>query len=646
MSNIYNNNNESLLRDSVLRVGTVTEVSGLKVSVTVDKEKNSSDIFFNGELIRNVSVDSFIEIRKGFIKLIGKIEGEIIKKEIVKKDDVEKYISNMFTRTLTLSLIGYIDIIGKFIGGRPKELPLIGNEAFIITNNELEKIYDINDGNNDLCITIGKTYTEEMPVRISIDKLFGSHIAIFGNTGSGKSNTLAKIYNEFLTHKDIKENESIKTNCKFLLLDFNGEYSSEESIITDKNIIKLSTNKENGGDKIKLKQDTFLDVNFFSIISEATEKTQKPFLKRALSYYKKFSLNKNKETYIQNILKQQVERILTMSEKDTAYLLLDYMQTILNFYKKNEDEYKKYLCDDINWHDTNKYFYKLTLANDKSYKTNLQVSENCIKTTKIYVEALNFKLEKENTLDNIIIFMYIQLVNDILSNRAKDEHISPVINRLISNKSDIDKVLDISKSEDFFEGKNFMVIDLKDTNLQIKKIIPLLICKSIYDEYKVNKNDKSKYLNIIIDEAHNILSDMSKREADSWKDYRLETFEEIIKEGRKFGVFITISSQRPMDISNTITSQMHNFFIHKLVNNKDLDAIKNAVSYIDKLSEDTIPTLPPGTCIFSGTASSRPLLLSVEKLNDEQSPKSETIKISNIIKLQINQSIDDDEPPF
>lgn len=56
---------------------------------------------------------------------------------------------------------------------------------------------------------------------------------------------------------------------------------------------------------------------------------------------------------------------------------------------------------------------------------------------------------------------------------------------------------------------------------------------------------------MIIDEAHNILSESSNRESESWKDYRLETFEEIIKEGRKFGVYLTIASHRPADISST-----------------------------------------------------------------------------------------------
>lgn len=83
--------------------------------------------------------------------------------------------------------------------------------------------------------------------------------------------------------------------------------------------------------------------------------------------------------------------------------------------------------------------------------------------------------------------------------------------------------------------------------MEFKKIIPLIICKYFYEKQRQSFYNRS--LHIIIDEAHNILSTSSKRESQTWKDYRLETFEEILKEGRKFGTFLTISSQRPSDIS-------------------------------------------------------------------------------------------------
>lgn len=105
------------------------------------------------------------------------------------------------------------------------------------------------------------------------------------------------------------------------------------------------------------------------------------------------------------------------------------------------------------------------------------------------------------------------------------------------------------------------------------------------------------------------MSENSSRESQEWKDYRLEVFEEVIKEGRKFGVFLLIASQRPSDISSTIISQLHNLFIHRLVNECDLKAIAISVSFIDKLSFDSLPILDSGNTIFTGTAVEVPVLL-------------------------------------
>ena len=83
------------------------------------------------------------------------------------------------------------------------------------------------------------------------------------------------------------------------------------------------------------------------------------------------------------------------------------------------------------------------------------------------------------------------------------------------------------------------VVSLRDVNLAMRKVIPMLLCKQLYDQKKDADPSGQRYLNLIIDEAHNILSTQSSRETEAWRDYRLETFEEIVKEGRKFNVFLT-----------------------------------------------------------------------------------------------------------
>ena len=168
-----------------------------------------------------------------------------------------------------------------------------------------------------------------------------------------------------------------------------------------------------------------------------------------------------------------------------------------------------------------------------------------------------------------------------------------------------------------------VVYSLLNANQEQKKLIPLVVAKYAYREQKQRgQSNPLSSIHLIVDEAHNILSYASQRESESWRDYRLETFEEIIKEGRKFGMYLTVSSQRPSDISPTIVSQMHNYFIHRLVNDDDLRAIAKAVSFIDAATNSMIPVLPQGACIASGTAIPYPTQIQVEKMPTNKQPKS------------------------
>ena len=162
----------------------------------------------------------------------------------------------------------------------------------------------------------------------------------------------------------------------------------------------------------------------------------------------------------------------------------------------------------------------------------------------------------------------------------------------------------------------------------------MLISKKIYTDHKIAHNKNSqRFLNIIIDEAHNILSKESFREAESWKDYRLETFEEIIKEGRKFGVFLTVASQRPHDISDTIISQLHNYFLHRLINNHDIKAVEKTIAYLDKLSVEYLSILPTGTCILAGLLAHVPVTVDIGKIEpDTCEPDNKTVQLTDIWK--------------
>ena len=150
----------------------------------------------------------------------------------------------------------------------------------MLQNDEFNQVHNfLRPG--DVPITIGTLALEKgQDIEVGIDSLFASHIGIFGNTGSGKSYTLAKIYRELI--QKYKDHPGFRENAKFFLIDFNGEYVDPEftDIIVDaqyKDVYNLSTRNDNG-DKFPITLETLSGPEFWSVFLEATEKTQRPFL--------------------------------------------------------------------------------------------------------------------------------------------------------------------------------------------------------------------------------------------------------------------------------------------------------------------------------------------------------------------------------
>ena len=592
-----------------MRVGEVCGVDGRRIYVLVDRNKNLSDMFLDGDILKNISVNSYIEIRKGFLSIIGRVEGEKVEPDLRPAGDMLRESADRYKRILTVSLSGYINEAGVFQGGT-RELPLIGNEAYIVTREKVHQVHNLARP-DEPSITVATIFGEDFEIKLPIDGLFNSHIAIFGNTGSGKSNTLAILYQELVSTLAARNVSAFRDNAKFVLFDFNGEYAAANCITSSKKVYHLST-REDSGDKMPISSNALMNIETFAILADATEKTQKPFMRRALRLFKSIEDAGDPTAYCRAILQKRIRETLQMSDKARAHLLIDYFREILDDEADPADDND--IIGDLEWHNMVAEFF---IRSSHDY---LRSNPVAIAQTRIYERAAHFEFS-QNLLSNVIACMYIQMITDVLANRAQNEHIAPVINRLKSKRQDIERLFDLD-SENSFWGQNFVVVNLDDVNLDMKKTIPLLLSKHLYADQK--KAEGQKTLNIIIDEAHNILSTESFREAESWKDYRLETFEEIIKEGRKFGVFVTIASQRPNDISPTITSQAHNYFVHRLINERDLQTMASAVSYIDRVTEESIPTLPTGTCIFSGVASQMPLKINIMPLSNESRPRSAT----------------------
>lgn len=622
-----NTNKKAMLEKKAFsKIGEVVEVEGRRVIIKVDNDKNITNLFFEGEIYRNVGIGSHIKIERDFLFLIGKINREFLKekKGFLSSSDLLK---SDFDRFIEVLIIGSIE--GGIFERGIKELPFLYNEAFLMSENEVKKIYYLPRKNK---INIGRALFDEIDVEAGITNLFASHIGIFGNTGSGKSNTLAGIYHNLF--QTVKENFIGKS--KFIILDFNGEYTNNYSIVPNKLNINLSTRVSS--DKISI-DESWLDEEFWAILLQATEKTQKPFLKRALNFYSNLNRVNDTETirHLNNFFCYVFKKILNkegVSNKEIDSFN-NLKSCIKNFYEiENEDDYME-IFRAYHLFNNNLCREKLNHENDVTVQKlffGAHQNSNVDREVRLFKSKLDSVSSGVN-INYLKLFeasLVIRLVLDTLDNTAQFEHIAPILHRFQKRNKEISKIFNIGNVSFLTESQTqpIVSISLKDVNTEMKKIIPLVITKKAYDQHKENPSFNT--LHLIIDEAHNILSEDSTRETESWKDYRLEVFEEIIKEGRKFGIFITISSQRPSDISNTLISQLHNVFIHRLINDNDLKTISKTISFLDKISYDSLPILPAGACIFTGTATETPIALQVPLLEKKYQPTSETINLEKL----------------
>lgn len=573
-------------------VGEVIAVHGVKVSIKVFEESNKDTLFYDGTKYKGVSIREYVQIERGFKKIICIVEGEYLDEKRI--DDDYHHV-----RTVDLKPIGYFEA-GKFFEGI-KHLPLIKDPVYLLEENKLSDIY----GNVGGEFVIGKLLKEEFPVSLPWQKLFNSHIGIFGNTGSGKSNTLTNLYTTLFDRKI----DAIKGKSRFVVVDFNGEYTNGQLTTAEhKRIYNLNT--RNQEDKFPLAKEEFWDTDTLSLLFQATQNTQKPFINRIIKGKLKFDTDANFLNYI----KSTYEKVFTTASPhpELLDLIRDITDTLANDAIKNT-------LKTIGFHGNQKKFY---IAGGTYFDSDGASYRNKLKNE---VDALTLP-RSLGDLEQFSIRCHIQLIRDLISGYVQFDFIQPLLKRIDSSLSNLTKVIRVTDRP--VVNKTVTIISLRKCNQDIKKVLPLLIAKHYYNPHKANvANPPDKTIHLIIDEAHNVLSQQSTRESESWKDYRLETFEEIIKEGRKFGMFLTLSSQRPADISPTIVSQIHNFFIHRLVNERDLFLIDNTISTLDSMSRGMIPNLSRGSCVITGTAFDLPMLLQINELEKEKQPDSEDVDL-------------------
>ena len=588
-------------------IGKVIEIANTSITVALTDSSQRPYKIIDGEPIRIGGVGDFIRVDSDIYEITN------VKTSLDKT--VGHHIEADSQKILQCALVGYFQK-NVFHQGNSGNSPNIFENVYTITDEELVEVYA--GTKEETSIVSGKyLYADDLNFRIDINNFFASHILIVGNTGSGKSNSLNTIYSKLFQSVDTKES-------KFFVVDTNGEYSKAFSEI--KEIKRFNSyNSE--------KNDVHIPINLLSnedwkLLLEATEKTQYPIIKKVWNGVTRNIFEKGDAEigkYICSKLIDCIVEILNSSSSanirlssihslkdDIQYMRGDFYESLISIFEcfeavavnGNRIVNKSSVFDDIT----------PSLVDEiKSYEIETDLEE-------FSVYDFGFLLNLEHTFRT---FKY----------NSNENNTSPMIARFNSNQNQFSRIFTNYSSstpktniiDSVFGKSNIVVCDVAKATKDIRRIIVTFICGKLYREFIDSERGKTS-LHLIVDEAHNYLSHQKTDGEDPIAKTCIETFEAIIKEGRKFGVFLTMSTQRPSDITGTLLSQAHNYVIHKLVNPRDIEIIKNTVPFIDQKSISMLSILAPGQAIFSGTAFNRPNIIQVEYMPNTE-VESQTIKL-------------------
>lgn len=597
------------MKSNIKKLGVIVGVDGDISQVGMYHLSNDAEYLWYGDVLQGAKIGAYLTILQNNVKIIASVVTEKVadQQNTIRSTEFDnRFSKNSINRIVHLKTKGVIEN-GEF-QVTSQYVPMIGNEVCITSKKDLELIYGIDK--SEPTISIGKSILEGQVVPLSINKIFASHIGVFGNTGSGKSNTLHKLFLELFRSE---YQEKILEHSKFYVIDFNGEYTKNDSFgITgnQKKVYEINT-KNQTTDKLPITSDYLFDPDILSILFGATSATQVPFLRKSLKIWNEKHFNGKS---IAHFVVGTLKRVLTTGNSAS----LDSKDNWISVAEKHVDSNLLSVLKSNLYYNYNKesYYTKVNAANKYIINPNTPIADdqiNYLKIDKIEL-ALGNAFELLSEIDRLKFHLEFQKVHQSAWKSTNIEHINPLFHRIDTALNSLKKVVEVKGSiEGDFSSLN--IINLVHANQEITRLIPMLISKMVYDKQKakIAGNDVTCTSHLIIDEAHNILNAQNHSVGDTWQDYRLNIFEEIIKEGRKFGFYLTLSSQRPADISPTILSQVHNYFIHRLVNDNDLRMLVNTMPTLDKTSFNKIPSLGKGEVIITGNAIQVPVFVKVEK---------------------------------
>lgn len=589
------------------------------------------------------------------------VSGEVIVCEVV---SIMDYVSpNIQTskynldssREIVLKPVGTINRDGKFSLGVGIFPSLYADVEIVLTSDLdliLEGVKERDEGvtsgiHRSFNIGVSKSMLN-YPINLCIDTFFNIHTAILGNSGSGKSNTVAHILQQIL-----RKDKNFAIGAKTILFDSNGEYKKAFTAAGLTNEIDVKfykpTTIKNDLDK---GQETFPLPYYLMNLDEwlgflmASELTQKPFWDKVLQMTFKFykivnEAGEDNDSFV-NYFKWKVLNILALvnSQVDSDTVRITAARSVI------------FRCEQLIIEEERLKSIRDFLTNAEN-KCNISFGNNNSELSK-FIELAKKDINEESAMKidsqklqsgayydyrflNIAVEMTL-LEEEARGNVRIREYASTMMTRLdyfLNNRecafmkaedkeyqSDDDYLKSVFGIGERKKKKQLIVIDSSEINAETLELLTSVVSRMLFDYRKrlYGEARRQHPIHLVMDEAHRYI-----RKSGGYI-LRENIFEKIAREGRKYSLYLMISSQRPSELSETVLSQCGNYIVHRIQNEIDLKYVYSVLPYFSEDFANKIKQSVPGEALIFGTCVPMPLQVKVPRANPD--PDSDNCKVS------------------
>lgn len=573
----------------------------------------------------NVLVKLAIDINK---------QPNLVNLHVVFEDSTKKVVAeivNVNQTIMTANIVGEINNT-TFVPGTAKK-PSFKSLVRLIRADELGLILGDQSINQTVTNFGTSNVYDGYKINVNINDFFSNHFSILGNSGSGKSCSVASILQKLFSRNNLTP-----INSNFFFFDAYGEYGNAFSNLHQINPLlnyKVYTTNTKSNDNNVLRIPAWLlDVDDLALLLDATTPTQLPIIEKTLNLVPILTGNSSSVIRKKNdIIARAVQDILLSGNDSTK--IRDQVVAVLTKFNTPElnletpivqpgytrslkqclyidktgkmqemalvvEFIRGYIVDETETIDDSDKNMFYSLADLELAMDFALVNEGILKSDKVfdYANILSVRLHTLVNSDSSIYFDYPEFV-------TKEQYIENLLVVPGGGKAQI---------------VNFNINYVDD---RMAKVITKILSRMLFILASEATVRGGRAFHIIIEEAHRYV--IKDRDIDLL-GYNI--FERITKEGRKYGVFLGLITQRPSELSDTCISQCTNFVILRTLHPKDLDYIKNMVPNISLEIVLQLKSLKPGNCIAFGNAFRVPISMYIDLPNPR--PMSDNVDLNRV----------------